>query len=583
MARGVADRVNVLLVDDQPARLLSYRAILDPLGERLVEAQSGTEALGRLMEEEFALILLDVNMPGMDGFETASMIHEHPRFEKTPIIFVTAVNVTDMDRMRGYNLGAVDYVTVPVIPEILRSKVMVLAELFRKRRELQQLNASLAAANDELRIEKTREVHKLNEILRDANSDLASINASLQAEIAERTRAEELLREADRRKDEFLATLAHELRNPLAPIQSALNAYRLSPGVDATRGDLLGIMQRQMQLMVRLIDDLLDVSRITRGKLTLQNQRTDLASVLDAAVEIACPLIKQAGHALQVDIPAIEFPVHADPQRLAQVFANLLNNASKYTESGGTIRLAVAKENGELVVSVRDSGIGMSTAQITHIFDMFMQVDASLERARGGLGIGLTLVRHLVELHGGRVRAFSEGLGRGSEFIVYLPLAQGLDADAGPLAATPDNSATRTLRILVVDDNCDGADTLALLLGLLGHQVLTLYDPLKAVEAAAAFVPELAFLDVGMPNLNGYELAARLRRQSYGPQLLMVALTGWGQESDRRRSAEAGFDEHLVKPIDMETIERICRWAQAGEGGADVPRFPGSAFRPTSS
>ena len=580
MAREDADRVNVLLVDDQPARLLSYRAILDPLGEHLVEAQSGTEALGRLMETEFALILLDVNMPGMDGFETASMIHEHPRFEKTPIIFVTAVNVSDMDRMRGYDLGAVDYVTVPVIPEILRSKVMVLAELFRKRRELQKLNASLAAANDELQVEKAREVHKLNETLSDANSELASINASLQAEIAERSLAEERLREADRRKDEFLATLAHELRNPLAPIQSALNVYRLSPDIGPAGSDLLGIMQRQMQQMVRLIDDLLDVSRITRGKLTLQKQRTDLASVLAAAVETARPLIEYAGHELRVDIPAIEFPIHGDPQRLAQVFANLLNNASKYTESGGTIWLTAVQENNEIAVSVRDTGIGMSSAQISRIFDMFMQVDASLERARGGLGIGLTLAQHLLEMHGGRIRARSEGLGCGSEFITWLPLGAGEVVDAGQPAIENVAASTQTLRIMVVDDNRDGADTLTLLLGILGHQVLTLYDPLEVVDAAADFLPELAFLDVGMPNLNGYELASRLRRQRYAPDLLLVALTGWGQENDRRRSADAGFDEHLVKPIDLETIGRICHWAQAREPGVDVPRFPVSGFRP---
>ena len=580
MAREAADRVNVLLVDDQPARLLSYRAILDPLGEHLVEAQSGTEALGRLMETEFALILLDVNMPGMDGFETASMIHEHPRFEKTPIIFVTAVNVSDMDRMRGYDLGAVDYVTVPVIPEILRSKVMVLAELFRKRRELQKLNASLAAANDELQVEKAREVHKLNETLSDANSELASINASLQAEIAERSLAEERLREADRRKDEFLATLAHELRNPLAPIQSALNVYRLSPDIGPAGSDLLGIMQRQMQQMVRLIDDLLDVSRITRGKLTLQKQRTDLASVLAAAVETARPLIEYAGHELRVDIPAIEFPIHGDPQRLAQVFANLLNNASKYTESGGTIWLTAVQENNEIAVSVRDTGIGMSSAQISRIFDMFMQVDASLERARGGLGIDLTLAQHLLEMHGGRIRARSEGLGCGSEFITWLPLGAGEVVDAGQPAVENIDASTQTLRIMVVDDNRDGADTLTLLLGILGHQVLTLYDPLEVVDAAADFLPELAFLDVGMPNLNGYELASRLRRQRYAPDLLLVALTGWGQENDRRRSADAGFDEHLVKPIDLETIGRICHWAQAREPGVDVPRFPVSGFRP---
>ncbi|MEO5596489.1 MAG: response regulator [Lysobacteraceae bacterium] len=562
------DRVNILLVDDQPARLLSYRAILDPLGENLIEAQSGTEALGRLMDTEFAVILLDVNMPGMDGFETASIIHEHPRFEKTPIIFVTAINVSELDRLRGYDLGAVDYVTVPVIPEILRSKVTVLAELFRKRRELQNLNFNLAAANEELRIERNREVYKLNETLRNANAELASANSSLEAEIAERRRTEGLLKDADRRKDEFLATLAHELRNPLAPIQSALNVYRMVPKAEA-REQLLGTMERQLLLLVRLIDDLLDVSRITRGKLTLRKQQVEVNDVLAAAVETARPLIESSGHALRIDIRDGERSLYADSQRLAQVFANVLNNACKYTEPGGTIWLGASAAADELVVSIRDSGIGLTTEQRTHIFDLFMQVDASLERARGGLGIGLTLVRRLVEMHGGQVQVSSDGLGQGSEFIVRIPMAEGeKSAISEPADEVPDNSC-RGLRILVVDDSRDGADMLTLTLEVLGHQVVTIYDPLKALAAAEAFVPELAFLDVGMPGLNGYELAVMLKRQPWASNLQLVALTGWGQEEDRRRSAEAGFNEHFVKPIDLGTIQGICHAAQAQLAGVD--------------
>jgi len=270
-----AGPVKILMVDDNPSRLLSYRAILEPLGEELVEANSGMEALRRVMDDEFAVILLDVNMPDMDGFETATMIHQHPRFEKTPIIFVSAVNVSDLDRLRGYKLGAVDYVMVPIIPEILRSKVMVLAELYRKRSELQALNASLAVANSELadanealQAEKAREVHKLNQSLTATNIDLARSNRSLQIEILERRNVEDRLRQADRRKDEFLATLAHELRNPLAPIQSALNVRRL--GGDGRPDELQEVMERQMRHLVRLVDDLLDVSRITRDRLELR-------------------------------------------------------------------------------------------------------------------------------------------------------------------------------------------------------------------------------------------------------------------------------------------------------------------------
>jgi signal transduction histidine kinase len=554
------DRVNILLVDDQPARLLSYRAILDPLGENLVEAQSGTEALGRLMEAEFALILLDVSMPGMDGFETASIIHEHPRFENTPIIFVTAINVSELDRMRGYNLGAVDYVTVPVIPEILRSKVIVLAELFRKRRELQNLNRNLAAANEELRVERNRQVHRLNETLRNANAELASANASLKAEIGERRRAEDLLREANHRKDEFLATLAHELRNPLAPIQNALNVYRLSPDVGA-RTQLFGIMERQVHLLVRLIDDLLDVSRITHGKLILRKQRVETRDVLAAAIETARPLIENAGHTFHVDIQDGNHPLCADSQRLGQVFANVLNNASKYTQPGGTIWLSAARNDDEMVVSVRDTGIGLTADQCAHIFDLFMQVDVSPERTRGGLGIGLTLVSQLVEMHGGRIFVRSDGLGHGSEFVTHIPIDEG---NAVAMAEPPlpvQTAAERPLRILVVDDNRDGADMLALSLSTLGHQAVAVYEPLRVIEGAKAFLPELAFLDVGMPSLNGYELAALLKRQPWASHLLLVALTGWGQEEDRRRSAAAGFDKHLVKPIELETIKEVCHWA----------------------
>ena len=556
-----ADRINILLVDDQPARLLSYRTILEPLGENLIEAQSGIEALGKLMDTEFAVILLDVNMPGMDGFETAGMIHEHPRFEKTPIIFVTAVNVSELDRMRGYDLGAVDYVTVPVIPEILRSKVMVLGELFRKRRDLQDLNRNLAAANEELRVEKNREVHKLNEVLHQANAELAAANTSLESEIAERRRAEALLTEADRRKDEFLATLAHELRNPLAPIQSALNVHKLESEAEA-RKQLIGIIERQVQLLARLVDDLLDVARVTRGKLTLRTQRVSMEEVLRAAIETARPMIEAAGQDLRIDISDDALFLDADAQRLSQVFANVLNNASKYTPSGGTIWLDAGREDAQLVVSVRDSGIGLTAEQCKQIFDLFVQVDASLERARGGLGIGLTLVRQLVEMHGGSVAVHSEGLGHGSEFTIHVPLAIA-DEAAPELDTSHQAPAGRSLRILIVDDNHDGADMLALTLTILGHQVTTIYEPLKAAAAADAFRPDVAFLDIGMPALNGYELAAILKKQPWASQLLLVALTGWGQEENRQRSAAAGFDEHLVKPIELETIDRICQMASA--------------------
>ncbi len=553
--------VNILLVDDQPGRLLSYRAILEPLGEHLVDAQSGTEALRRLMDGEYAVILLDVNMPGLDGFETANLIHQHPRFEKTPIIFVTAVNVSDMDRLRGYKLGAVDYVSVPVIPEILRSKVMVLVELYRKRRELQLANERLAAANEALQVEKARELEILNSSLRQANAQLANRNAELLAQVTVREIAETRLLELDRRKDEFLATLAHELRNPLASLGNAISLFRIAesrgealPTVDHNR--LNDTMQRQLDLLVRLIDDLLDVARINQAKLTLQAEPTTLQAVLESAIETASPLLHAGHHPLDVQLPEPAIALLGDRHRLSQVFSNLLNNAVKYSDPGQPIVVKVDCDGGQVEVSIIDHGIGLRREDAREIFELFTQVDTSVERARGGLGIGLTLVRRIVEMHGGQVQARSEGLGQGCSFSVYLPLLEQTHEPAPAPAARPANAPRR--RVLVVDDNQDSADTLAMMLELLGHDSRRLYDPHEAVDAVAAFEPQVVFLDIGMPGLNGYELARRLRAAPGGQALVLVAVTGWGQPEDRRRTKEAGFDHHLVKPPEVEAIQRVC-------------------------
>jgi signal transduction histidine kinase len=561
--------INILLVDDQPSRLLSYEAILGELGENLVRARSGTEALARLMEMEFAVILLDVNMPDMDGFETATLIHQHPRHENTPIIFVTAVHLTDLDRLRGYDLGAVDYVFVPVVPQILRSKVAVLCELYRQRRELQRLNRTLAQANEELasanaalQAEKTLELRSLNDQLERTNRDLAHTNTNLQAEIAERRRVEEKLRETDKRKDEFLATLAHELRNPLAPIRNALRLLR--SGDSRAAGDAMQIMQRQLRQMVRLIDDLLDVSRITRGKLEMRKQRVQLRDVLEDAIETVRPMLDEAGQGLKLDMPPGPLWIEADPERLAQVFSNLLSNASKYSEDATSIMLAAASHGDHVHVQVVDRGIGIAPEQLDRVFELFVQADTSLERSRGGLGIGLTLVRQLVDMHGGRVFARSGGIGTGSTFVVELPIQQAAEGDADPAADAPSQGSEAAevegpRRILVVDDNRDAADTLALSLEMLGHEVRTMYDPMRALELAQAYAPDLIFMDVGMPGMNGYDLAAHLRRQAWSEDTLMVALTGWGQDEDRRRSRAAGFDHHLVKPAEFSEIEQMCR------------------------
>jgi signal transduction histidine kinase len=551
--------VNVLLVDDQPSRLLTYRAILEPLGERLVDAGSGAEALQRLMEDEYAVILLDVNMPGMDGFETASLIHDHPRFEKTPIIFVTAVNVSDLDRMRGYKLGAVDYVTVPVIPEILRSKVVVLGELHRKRRELELANERLAAANEALQAAQEREVNALNASLSQANAELAERNRELQVQVGDRMLAEAQLREQDRRKDEFLATLAHELRNPLAPLRNALSIRRISGDV---HDPLQELMERQLDLMVRLIDDLLDVARVSRGKLNLKPGNTTLQEVLRTAIETSAPLLEAGGNPLQLRMPEAPMPLYADGHRLAQAFSNLLSNAAKYSDAGQPIEITVTGSDGDdrgVAIDIRDHGIGLTAEQTRGIFELFAQVDTAVDRARGGLGIGLTLARHLIEMHGGTIGVSSDGPGRGSTFRVRLPVTTA-PAGAGSTDEAPSAAPGEpiTCRALVLDDNQDAADTLKLLMQMLGHESRSLYDPYEVEAAVLAFDPDIVFLDIGMPGLSGYELARRLRQQAGGAERTLVAVTGWGQPEDRKRTEEAGFDHHLVKPPELDAIRTIC-------------------------
>jgi len=572
--QSATDKVNILLVDDKPERLLSYEAVLAQLGETLVMAHSGEEALKRLMETEFAVILLDVSMPGMDGFETAELIHQHPRFENTPIIFVTGVHVGDLDRLQGYRLGAIDYVQVPLVPDILRSKVAVLVELYRKRRALAGENASLVKVNLALQTERAQEFEALSQTLAAANAELSLTNAQLEAEVAERRRAEaqlqqlaEKLRQADRRKDEFLATLAHELRNPLAPIRSAVgllqNECRSTPERQS-----LDVIDRQLRQLVHMVDDLLDVSRITHGRIELRRQLVELGPLLSTALETTLPHLQTMRHELSVDVPTTAILVDGDPQRLNQVFGNLLNNASKYTLPGGQIALSAQLQGQEVVVRVRDSGIGIPPERLDEVFDLFVQIDTSLERAQGGLGIGLTLVRRLVQMHGGSIQASSEGKNRGSCFEVRLPLAargsvRSAEAPAPESPAPPAaaNVPPAGRRILIVDDNRDAANTLAQLLGMSGHVVRAVYDPELALDALLDFTPDLAFLDVGMPKLNGLELAAMIRADARGNDVVLIALTGWGQEDDRRRSRAAGFDYHLVKPADPFEIERICREA----------------------
>jgi PAS domain S-box-containing protein len=362
------------------------------------------------------------------------------------------------------------------------------------------------------------------------------------------------LRDADRRKDEFLAVLAHELRNPLAPLRNALQVIRLSPDRDA-REHARTLMERQLEQMVRLVDDLLDVSRISRGKLELRRERVDLARVVQSAVETSRPLIEQMGHELAVVLPQQPVDVDADLTRLAQVFLNLLNNSAKYTEPGGRIRLTAGRQGGDVVVAVQDTGIGIPADKLPGVFDLFSQVEGAMSRSQGGLGIGLSLVKRLVEMHGGSVEARSDGPGKGSTFTVRLPAPAG---EARPARAGGREEAPRsTLRILVVDDNRDGADSLAMMLRLLGNDTLTAYDGVEGVAAAGTYRPDVVLLDIGLPGLSGHDACRRIREQPWGEGMTLIAVTGWGQEDDVRRSHDAGFDRHMVKPVDPDALMKL--------------------------
>ncbi len=373
------------------------------------------------------------------------------------------------------------------------------------------------------------------------------------------------LREADRRKDEFLATLAHELRNPLAPIRNSLQVLKLAPNDAPLLEKVCGTMERQLNQMVRLIDDLMDVSRVTRGKLELRKERVELATVLNHVVEACAPLVQAANHDLTVALPSTPIVLDADPVRLAQVFGNLLTNACKYMEPGGRIWLAAERRGREVVASIKDSGLGIAPEMLPKVFEMFTQVDRTLERSQGGLGIGLTLVKQLTELHGGTVAADSSGLGRGSEFIVRLPVAiEVAEPETNAPPAAESNSIVRR-RVLVVDDNRDSALSLSMLLEMFGHEVQTGHDGVEAVEKAGAFQPDLILLDIGLPKLNGYDACRTIREQPWGRDIQLVALTGWGQEDDRCKSRDAGFDAHLVKPLDhAELLKLLANDARPG-------------------
>ncbi|MGH8268699.1 MAG: hybrid sensor histidine kinase/response regulator, partial [Steroidobacteraceae bacterium] len=396
--------------------------------------------------------------------------------------------------------------------------------------------------------------------------DISERRASEQAQqrtIGELRCAEEALREADRRKDVFLAVLAHELRNPLAPIRYAVAMAGKEGRSEAERLQAQGIIERQVGHMGRLLDDLLDVSRITRGTLALRRSAVDLDSIVAAAQESARPLIEARRHTLVVSLPEERIRLVVDPVRIAQVLANLLSNAAKYTDSGGRIELEAGRDGGELLVRIRDNGIGISAEMMPRVFTLFAQASPALERSEGGLGIGLALVRGLVELHGGTISAHSSGAGRGSTFVARLPLGNPAEAEAGEEGAVSSGTETKPLRLLVADDNRDSAATCAALLRTSGHEVLVAHSGGEAFDLACKLQPDALLLDIGMPGLNGYQLAERIRGTAWGERALLIAISGWGQEQDKRRAVAAGFDRHLTKPIDPNRLEPLLQGAAA--------------------
>jgi signal transduction histidine kinase len=528
------DPVNLLLVDDEPRNLDALEAVLDDPSYRLLRADSADAALRQLLQNQIAAIVLDIKMPGISGFELANLIKGMKRYRQIPILFLTAYHLEDEDILAGYSAGAVDYLTKPIKPQILRHKIAVFADLFRKTTALAELNDTL-----ELRVKQRTE-------------ELASSEAAL--------------RDANRQKDQFLATLAHELRNPLAPLRTGLDLLMQRPDAPVSASSrVLGAMNRQLDHMVRLIDDLLDVSRISRGVLELRREAADLAVVIGNAIESARPFLEKKQQVVVFDHRAA-VRADVDPTRIAQVIGNLLHNASKFSPVGAEIRIELAAEDGGAMIRVTDPGIGIPPAEIERAFDMFSQVRGARAAAAGsGLGIGLALARRLAELHGGTLAGASQGEGRGSTFTLTLPGPEGPPGEATAEAARTARPASNgKLAIVVIEDNDDAADTLAEWLETMGHSVRVARSGPEGVDLVREYQPRLVLCDIGLPGMDGVEVCRHVKQLPIETQPVMVALTGWGMEADRKRTREVGFDHHLVKPVAPDKLVAILN-AMPGE------------------
>ena len=666
-----ANRVNILVVDDVPSKLIAMEALLSELDENVVCVRSGGDALRQLLEREFAVILLDVNMPDIDGFETAGLIRQHPRLRRVPIIFMTA-GTDEAHALRGYSLGAVDYVITPVVPDVLRTKVRVFVDLFRMTEELkQQAEERVNLAREQAGRAAAEEAARRSALLADAGKNMArSLNleatartvldllvpdladaatlrlqregaetvyarhrsnpeaVGVPAEVAEtmdavattlgrqllveRVGSREAVRgvvcplfarggllgvlavmrdrvtdggydgprvalieemavraaialdncllyreieERDVRKEQFVAMLAHELRNPLGAISSAVGVMEMVGGDPGERAR--EIIKRQLHNLSQLVEDLVDTTRITTGKISLARATINLAESVTRCLRTIEIAGRTAGYDVTVD--AQETWVHADSARIDQILANLVGNALKYTPSGGRITIRVRSEGEHGVCEIADTGRGMSPEVLNRAFELFYQEEHSPDRARGGLGIGLTLVRQLVELHGGSVEASSAGEGRGSRFTIRLPLS--VPGDHTPPAAGASAPEPARWRILLVEDNADARQMLQMLLTLAGHEVDSAPDGVGGLEKAAARRHDVLVIDLGLPGLDGYEVARRLRADGRA-ELGLIALTGYGQPDDRQRALAAGFDAHVVKPVDPARLAAVIASVQ---------------------
>jgi signal transduction histidine kinase len=522
---SITDKPKILVVNDDAASLLALTSLLDQwaneTGYSVLAARSGQEALRQVLLHDFAVIILDVNMPGMDGFETAEAIHQRARSADIPIIFVTAFLADEIDRLKAYQRGAADFLFTPVIPQILHAKVSVFVALANK--------------NEQLR----RQADKLSQ----RTLELTATNERLMSEIEERQAAER----KSHAKDEFLAMLGHELRNPLSAISSAAALIDM-PGAPAEMGSRARqIIQRQSQHLSRIVDDLLDLSRAMSGKILLSRKPVDLASLVGACLDTFRATGRTGGYRINVDLE--QNWVDGDPTRLEQVATNLIDNALKYTPAGGTIDISIGAATDDVLLTVRDTGVGIAPDLLPHVFDVFVQGTISLDRAQGGLGIGLSLVRRLVELHGGSVSATSGGASEGSTFTIRLPRTQA-PQNTAPGAAQAAESSARPA-VLLIEDNEDGREMMATMLEVYGYPVLQSGDGLDGVALATAHLPGVALVDIGLPGIDGYEVARRLRANPATAAMRLIALTGYGLAEDQRRVLEAGFDMHLVKPVDI--------------------------------